>query len=180
MSLTPVLTAIGRDALIAAQLGSTTVVLEAVSFGSTNRDITGDEVALASSFLTAPISSSEAKGDGQIDLGVLVTGATSGMVADHAVREIGFFDQDGRLIFYWSTPTGSLGSITPTSDYALVFSVVMAAADAEVITIVDEGAPWDVLFEARVAALEANLTPTGPAFTAVRNDSWRILYLALG
>lgn len=181
MSLQPVLTDIGRDALIQAQIGLGQVVISKVAFGKKARLPTGHETGLVEQFLVWPISTSTFLESGQIDLAVLVEGAETGLTEDQPVREIAFLDANDRPIFYWST-TGALGAITPATAYALTFSVALAPADAAVIEIIDAGAPWEVLFGARVAALEAKFTsPTSPlnaALSALQDAAWRNRFLS--
>lgn len=181
MSLQPVLTEIGRDALIAAQIGQSRVVIDKVTLGRAARLPLGTETAVVEPFLTWPVSTSTFIEGGQVDLGVLIEGSQTDLTSDEPVREIAFLDEHDRPIFYWST-TGALGSITPQTAYALTFSITLAPADAAVIEIIDQGAPWEVLFGARVAALEAKFTsPTSPLnrdLAAARDAAWRNLFLS--
>lgn len=182
MSLQPVLTESGRDALIAAQIGQGQVVISKVALGKAARLPTGLETAVVDPFLNWPISTSTFIEGGQIDLGVLIEGSQiePKLTEDQPVREIAFLDEDDRVIFYWST-TGALGSVTAATAYALTFSVVLAPADAAVIQIIDQGAPWEVLFGARVAALEAKFTsPVSPLnrdLAVLKDAAWRNLFL---
>lgn len=182
MSLQPVLTDIGRDALIAAQIGQGQVVISKVALGKAARLPNGTETALVDPFLVWPIAGSHFIEGGQIDLSVLIEGAQTELTEDQPVREIAFLDAEDRPIFYWST-TGSLGSVTPVTAYALNFSIVLAPADAGVIQIVDAGTSWEVLLAARVGELELKLTsPTSPLnrdLKAVREAAWRNLFLSL-
>lgn len=164
MSLLPVMTLAGRTKLLASQSGGPAVVLSSVTLGSAARDPTGVEVAVTTPICTGPIATSFLDAAaGRLDLGVMIDGATAGLVADHIVREVGFFDGAGVLIFYWSTLT-SLGSITPVTAYALNLSVTLSQADAEVIQIIDQGPPWGALFEARLQTSE--------------RDTWRNFFLS--
>lgn len=181
MSLQPVLTAIGRDALISAQIGQGQVIISQVQLGGAARLPTGNETAAVEPFLTWPISSSTFLEGGQIDLSVLIEGSQTGLTEDQPVREIAFLDENDRVIFYWST-TGALGSVTPATAYALTFSITLAPADAAVIEIINQGVPWEVLFGARVAELEAKFnSPNSPlnlALSAARDAAWRNLFLS--
>lgn len=180
MSLQPVLTNIGRDAMIAAQIGQGRVIISKVALGKAARLPSGNETGVVDQFLVWPISTSTFLEGGQIDVGVLIEGSETDLTEDHPVREIAFLDELDRPIFYWSTP-GALGSITPQTAYALTFSVVLAPADAAIIEIIDQGAPWEVLFGARVAALEAKFTspasPLNRALDVLNDDAWRNLFL---
>ncbi|WP_368933323.1 hypothetical protein [Brevundimonas naejangsanensis] len=181
MSLQPVLTDIGRDALIAAQIGQGQVIISKVALGKAPRLPTGHETGVIDPFLVWPISTSTFVEGGQIDLGVLIEGSQTDLTEDQPVREIAFLDADDRPIFYWAT-TGALGSVTPATAYALTFSVVLAPADAAVIQIIDQGAPWEVLFGARVAALEAKFTsPASPLnrdLAVLKDAAWRNFFLS--
>lgn len=181
MSLQPVLTTIGRDALIAAQIGQGQVVISQVRMGLAARLPTGNETDVIEPFLTWPISTSTFLEGGQVDIGILIEGSQTDLTEDQPVREIGFLDENGRLIFYWST-TGALGSITPATAYALTFSIVLAPADAAVIEIINQGAPWEVLFGARLADLEAKFTspnsPLNRALATLNEGAWRNHFLA--
>lgn len=168
MSLLPVMTLMGRTKLLAAQGGGTTVVLSSVTLGSAARAPTGAEQAVTTPICSGPIATSFLDPDAiRLDLGVMLDGAVVGLSADHVVREVGFFDQDGDLIFYWST-LDSLGSITPLTAYALNLSVTLSAADAGAIEIIDQGPPWDAIIGLQMAALEAR----------TRRASFRNLFLA--
>lgn len=164
MSLQPVLTQAGLIKLQAAKAGGPNVVLTTVALGSAARLPSGVEVALTTPICTSPITSATLEpSTGQLDLTAMIDGADVGLVADHVVREIGFVDQDGALIFYWST-LGTIGAITPITAFSLSFSIALAPADAAVIEIVDQGPPWGVLFETRLLAAE--------------RSGWRNLFLS--
>jgi hypothetical protein len=184
MTLTPVLTEEGRDALLAAQLGDGQVVLTSVAFGSAARAPTGEETALVSPFAVVPVTSSSQDTEASaIKLNVQVDGAEIDITEAHPVREVGVFDAEGRLIFYWST-LGSLGAITPDIAYALAMSITLAPADAEVIQIVDGGPPFEAVFEERLLAVEAQLqqpaSPLNTALVRARRRAWTTLFLAHG
>lgn len=180
-ALQPVLTQIGQDALINAQLGQGRVVIDKVAFGRAARLPLGDETGVADHFLTWPIASGRFVQDGQIDLSILVEGSQTELADDQPVRELAFLDETGRAIFYWST-TGSLGAVSPAIGYALTFSIKLAPADAQVIEIISQGTPWEALFGARFDALEAAvLSPTSPLnreLAAIRDAGWRNLFLS--
>lgn len=172
MSLLPVLTHVGLLALQAAKAGGPPVALSAIGLGSAARLPTGAELDIVEHIITAPITSHTLDPDtGQLDLGVQVDGALAGLTADHVIREVGVFDQDGRLIHYWATPD-SLGSITPVTAYALNIALTLSTADAAVIQVIDQGPNWGVMVEAAVSAAEARLAQ------AARQSTFRNLFLA--
>lgn len=157
MSLIPALTHAGLLALQAAKAGGDPVILSQVALGSAPRLPTHDETALVEPFITGPIGSHTLNQQtGQLDVGVQIDGATAGLTQDHLIHEAGLFDQLGRLIFYFASPD-TLGSITPRTAYALTIGVVMAQADAAVIQIIDQGPPWEVIVDLRIAAMRRRI-----------------------
>ena len=158
MSLLPVLTIAGRNKLQAAQGSAEYVVLTTAALGSAARVPNGQETAMTAEVCRTPIGGhSLDDATGQLDLGVYFDGPGLGIVADHTITEVGFFDQDGVLIYYWSTAQGSLGSITAQSGYQLALSVTLSQADAAVIQIESDGSADAVVLQGRVEALEAGL-----------------------
>jgi hypothetical protein len=167
-ALIPALTHVGRLALQEAKAGGPAVILSQVSFGSAPRLPTQEETELVAPFISGPISSHTINPQtGQLDVGVQIDGAVEGLTQDYPVHEAGLFDQLGRLIFYFASPD-TLASITPRTAYALTIGVVLAQADAETIQITDQGPPWEVLVDLKIAALEAR----------TRRASFRNLFLA--
>lgn len=168
MSLLPVLTHVGLLAFQAAKAGGAPVVLSRIGIGSAPRLPSGQEEVLVAPILTADITSHTLDNvTGQLDLGVQIDGQGAGLDADHVIREVGVFDQLGRLIHYWATPD-SLGSITPVTAYALNIVLTLSQADAAVIQIIDQGPPWDVMIEARLLEHQ----------TRNRRSAFRNLFLA--
>ena len=152
MSLLPVLTHTGLVALQTAKGGGDPVVLTRIGLGSSARLPTGTEEVLVTPIIDAAITSHAVDPlTGQLDLGVQIDGAGAGVAQDHVIREVGVFDQLGRLIYYWAT-TDSLGSITPVTAYALTIALQLSQADAAVIQIIDQGPSWDVLIDEKIAA----------------------------
>lgn len=154
-ALIPALTQVGKLALQNAKVGGPPVILSRVSIGSAPRLPTQEETDLVAPFISGPISSHTLNPQtGQLDVGIQIDGATVGLTQDYPVHEAGLFDQLGRLIFYFAS-TDTLASITPRSAYALTIGVVVAQAEAEIIQITDQGPPWDVLINEKIADLEA-------------------------
>ncbi|WP_295168220.1 hypothetical protein [uncultured Brevundimonas sp.] len=148
-----VLTDIGAAAINAAHLGGQPVRLVSAALGSAAHAMTGHEAALVQPIATAPISASTVNNvERRIDLGLVFE--ASQVAADHDVRELGVFDELGRLIFYWSTDQGSIGALTPRSDYLIALSVTLATVPLSAIEIIDRGAPLELILEPRVIALE--------------------------
>lgn len=173
MSLFPVLTAAGRNALQAAQGLGSTVKLTTAALGSASRVPNGVETTLVAEVCRAPIGGYALNAaTGQLDLGAVFTSAALGITADHTVCEVGFFDAAGELIYYYATNQGSLGSITAQSDYALTLSVVLVQADATLIQVVSDGSAQEVVLLPRVAALEAKATalPADGSAAAKQSD----------
>lgn len=169
----PVLTAVGQAAFLAAQSGGPAVSLTHISLGSAARLPTGEETDLTNQFAHAPIASHQLidlEHGKQLDLGVEFDGPDYDLEGTTPVREIGVWDAEERLIYYWST-TDSLGSLTPATAYGLSIAVAMADAEAEVVVIVDTGPPWGALFEARMQDVEAGIASS-------RSAAWRNLFLA--
>lgn len=168
MSLIPVLTAQGRNAIQAAQGTGSPVKLTTAALGSASRVPNGVETALVAEVCRTPIGGYALDpATGQLDLGAVFTSATLGIVADHTICEVGFFDAAGELIYYYATNQGSLGAITAQSDYALALSVVLAQADAAAIQIVSDGSAQEVVLLPRVTALEAKTVALQAASAAL-------------
>lgn len=147
------LTDVGAAALNAVQLGGPAVRLVSAKLGEASRAPTGAEVDVAAPIATAPIAASAVDDAARrIDLGLLFEAAS--VSAEHDVRELGVFDELDRLIFYWSTDQGSIGALTPRSDYVIALSVTLATAPLSSIEIIDLGAPLELLLEPRVIVLE--------------------------
>ena len=148
-----ILTDVGAAAINAAHLGGEPVRLVSAGLGSAARVMTGLEAALVQPIATAPIAASAVnEAERRIDLGLVFEAAL--VVGDHDVRELGVFDEQGRLIFYWCTDQGSIGALTPRSDYLIALSVTLATAPLSSIEIIDQGAPLELILEPRVIALE--------------------------
>lgn len=165
--LLPVLTGVGRAAILEAQGAATFVRIAACAIGRAARLPNGAEVAMTDEIGRGPVASSSLDvAAGRLELGVYLDGSTLGLGGPETVREVGFFDQQGRLIYYWSQPDALLGAVTPQTAYALALSVTLAPADAAVIQIIDNGPPYDLLFE--------------PALASLRRAAWRNLFLSQG
>lgn len=148
-----ILTDVGAAAINAAHLGGPPVVLTHAKLGAAARLATGAEVDLVAPFAEAAIASSAVDDAAKrIDLGLSFEAE---LVEDeHDVRELGVFDDQGRLIFYWATDAGSIGALTPRSDYVVALSITLATAPLSAIEIVDQGAPLELLLEPRVIVVE--------------------------
>lgn len=158
MSLLPVLTNAGRAKLQAAQGTAQCVTLTKAALGATARVPTGQELALASEICRTAIGGHTLDPvSGQLNLGVYFDGSVLGIGADRTITEVGFFDQDNTLIYYWSTAQGSLGSITSQSGYALALTIALSQADASIIQIHDDGSAPDLVLGPRMQAVEAGL-----------------------
>ena len=167
MSLLPVLTTAGRAKLQAAQGSAQYVVLTTAALGGAARVANGEEHALTTEICRTAIGGHALDAaTGQLDLGIYFDGPALGIAADRAVTEVGFFDQDGVLIYYWSTAQGSLGSITSQSGYQLALSIVLSQADAAVIQIQSDGTGDAIVLQARVQALETGLSAIQAALPA--------------
>ena len=155
MSLIPVLTAAGRNAIQAAQGAGAPVKLTTAAIGSASRVPNGVETALTAEICRTPIGGYTLDANtGQLDLGAVFSSAALNIKADHTICEAGFFDAAGELIYYFATNQGSLGAITAQSDYALALSVALVQADAAVIQIVSDGSAQEIVLLPRVQAAE--------------------------
>ena len=168
MSLIPVLTAAGRNAIQAAQGTGSPVKLTTAALGSASRVPNGVETALVAEVCRTPIGGySLDPATGQLDLGAVFSSAALHITADHTICEVGFFDAAGELIYYYATNQGSLGAITAQSDYALALSVVLAQADAAAIQIVSDGSAQDIALLPRVTTLETEVAALQTAAAAL-------------
>lgn len=159
MSLIPVLTAAGRNAFQAAQGAGRSIKLTTAAIGSASRVPNSQETALVSEICRTAIGGYTLDAtSGQLDLGAVFSSAALNIKADHTICEVGFFDDQGDLIYYFATNQGSLGAITAQSDYALALNVTIGPADAAVIQIVSDGSAQEIVLLPRVQNAEAAIT----------------------
>jgi hypothetical protein len=89
----------------------------------------------------------------RLDINALFFGET-----EYWVREIGFFDSDGVLIWLWSSPTETLGYKSAPVRFLLGLSLTVVDVPLDAITIVDQGQP----LELSLALIEEDLGGTHP------------------
>jgi len=150
LNLEVITTTVGLQAVLDAQNKGLTLRLTHIGLGDGAYTPTKQRTALANRRVLLPIASSNLNASNyQLDLSAAAQGDE-----EFWVREVGIYDEAGRLIFVWSHPSQSLGYKSAPSRFLIGLSLVVTEVPLGGITIIDQGQPLNLA----IGDIEADLT----------------------
>ena len=156
-NLNVITTDAGRAAILAADSAGLDVSITHVAAGSSayNPEDRRNATALLDERERVEIVSSRVVADQyRLDINALFFGES-----EYWVREVGFFDSEGALVWLWSSPTETLGYKSAPVRFLLGLSLTIVDVPLDAITIIDQGQP----LELSLALIEEDLAGTHPA-----------------
>ncbi|WP_372053246.1 phage tail protein (plasmid) [Tistrella mobilis] len=84
---------------------------------------------------------------------------------EYWIREVGFFAEDGTLVWLWSMSSGALGYKTAPVRFLLGLTLTVTDVPLGAIQIVDQGQPLDLAIEPAIAESATAATALSAAFT---------------
>jgi hypothetical protein len=159
ITFTPIITAAGFAAALAAETGGFKVNITHVGAGSTGQTVAVNASGLATTTALATERDRVVKrsaietAPGQTDLSFVIDSAN-----EYYVREVGFFLADGTLFAIASHATTALMWKSAQTQALIAFELVLQAVNPAAVTIISAGPPLELLLtneRARLTALEA-------------------------
>lgn len=134
-------TDLGRQKIFDAETNSLQLKITDVAVGSNGYTPDPEQESLVAEEVRLPIASSS------IDLDAYQININAAIVGDEefTVREVGFFDEDGDLIFIWSHPTQPLGYKSAPARFLLGMALTITDLPLGSITIQDQGQPLELV-----------------------------------
>lgn len=134
-------TDLGRQKIFNAETNGLQLKITAVGAGSSGYTPDASQTALTDEVVRLPIASSA------IDLDAYQLTVNAAIVGDEefTVREVGFFDEDGDLIFVWSHPSQPLGYKSAPARFLLGMALTITDLPLGSITIEDQGQPLELV-----------------------------------
>lgn len=146
-TLQVVTTSRGRQAVLDADIQGLKLRITHVAAGSAGYQPSVSATALRSEFVRAPIAKAEVNEDRyQLNLSAAFTGEEEGWI-----REIGFFAEDGTLVWLWSSADTALGYKSAPTRFLVGLSLTVTDVPLGQIEIVDQGQPLDLAIEPAIA-----------------------------
>lgn len=140
LNLQVITTDIGIQAVLDAQAQGLTLRLTHIGLGDGAYTPTKARTALQSRKVLLPIASSQVnQAAHQLDLSAAAQGAE-----EFWVREVGIYDEAGRLVFVWSDPVTALGYKSAPSRFLVGLSLIITEVPLGGLTIVDQGQPLNL------------------------------------
>ncbi|WP_372000890.1 phage tail protein [Tistrella mobilis] len=139
-TLQVVTTSRGRQAVLDADIQGLKLRITHVAAGSAGYQPSVSATALRSEFVRAPIAKAEVNKDRyQLNLSAAFTGEEEGWI-----REIGFFAEDGTLVWLWSSADTALGYKSAPTRFLVGLSLTVTDVPLGQIEIVDQGQPLEL------------------------------------
>lgn len=139
-TLQVVTTSRGRQAVLDADIQGLKLRVTHVAAGSAGYQPSASATALRSEFVRAPIAKAEVNKDRyQLNLSAAFTGEEEGWI-----REIGFFAEDGTLVWLWSSADTALGYKSAPTRFLVGLSLTVTDVPLGQIEIVDQGQPLEL------------------------------------
>lgn len=154
INLEVITTNVGLQAVLDAQNQGLTLRLTHIGLGDGAYTPTKQRTTLANRRVLLEIASSQVNASNyQLDLSAAAQGPE-----EFWVREVGIYDELGRLIFVWSHPSQSLGYKSEPSRFLIGLSLIVTEVPLGGITIVDQGQPLNLA----IGDIEADLSGEHP------------------
>ena len=132
--LVPKLTQIGLKALFDAEQNQIKIKIAKIGFGDKAYTPTGNETTLQNEIIRLPVLSGKVYPQlGMIDFSTVIPKDTP----NFWIREIGFYDEQDRLIFLWSDPDVIIGQKTKFITMLEGLRVYITEADVGLIEVVE-------------------------------------------
>lgn len=160
IGFTPVVTAAGFAAALAAEVGGFAVDITHVAVGDNGYAVAVDgtgkatQTALVAEQDRVAIQDANEVGGGQTDIAFVIGGA-----GEYYIREIGFFLADGTLFAIASHPTQALMWKSAITQAAIALELVLEAVNPDSINIVSTGPPLQLLVDPIIDAAIAAVIP---------------------
>lgn len=161
-ALSVITTDAGRLAIIDASTQGLNVRITHVAVGTGSYTPTHDRIALQAETERVTISTSEVDAENyQLNMAALLESNL-----EYWIGEVGFFDENGVLVFVWSDPdtANRLGYKSRPARFLLGLSLTITDVPVTSITIVDEGQPLDILFGPVEKQIEVLIETTGTGY----------------
>jgi hypothetical protein len=144
-SLKVIATNAGKAAMFDAETAGLKLSITHMVVGSAGYVPSAAQISLTAEKMRVPIASSTLDAaTGQLQLNAVLDSAD-----EFWVREVGFLNEHGTLIWVWSSPAndGHLGYKSAIARFLLGVSIKLENAPLETIEIIDQGQPLELAFE---------------------------------
>lgn len=130
----------GLNKILSADTAGLKLSITHIALGDGAYTPTRARTALQHEVVRVPIASSKLNATAhQLDISAAAQGSEA-----FWVREIGFFDASGTLVFVWSHPTQALGYKSAPSRFLLGLSMIVTEVPLGALQIVDQGQPLEL------------------------------------